>query len=141
MRATCAFKMGNVLARNAHAKPVGDRSRRLDLHALAALERALRVISILRLDADDLRLRKSRVHRDGAARHQAAARDRTVEAIDRAPSGGGVFEHLERERALACGDQRMIVRRYRYVAARLRDLRGHPRALVAIGTDRDDLRA
>ena len=92
-----------------HAQAVGDRARRRDADALARREGAARVVAVRGLDAHDLDAGLERVERDRAAGHEPAARDRRVEALERAR----VLGELERGGALPGRDERMVVGRNR----------------------------
>src|SRR5437879_3084645 len=124
-------------ARARDADPVGDRRRRRDGDALALLEREVRVVRGIGLDADHREAREETLRHGGAARHEPAAAHRGHEGVER----GDVLKELERRRPLARHDRVVVVRRYEHAPRLGRDALGERRAVVFHPVVEDDLGA
>src|SRR5438876_788952 len=124
-------------ARARDADPVGDRRWRRDGDALALLEREVRVVRGIGLDADHRDSREETLRHGGAARHEPAAAHRGHEGVER----GDVLKELERRRPLARHDRVVVVRRYEHAPRLRRDALGERRAVVFHPVVEDDLGA
>lgn len=91
----------------------------------------------LALHADDLDLGNQSLGCDRDTRNQSAPADRHQKSIDTIDG----FEHLERQRPLACDDRQVVVRMNERQAALAREVLGEGSRFIEVNTVEDDLSA